>query len=142
MFLRSFWNNAILQGRYRPFVAFVLCSSKCLIFSTTNYFVFIKDCLIHGTIFLTNTLKGLSWPWSHDSWIYNYLCNQCLSPLMLLVLESRSGRGVQHYVIKFVSDSRKVCGFLRLSGFLQQKKWRPQYNWNIVESGIKHNQTN
>jgi hypothetical protein len=27
--------------------------------------------------------KGPSWPWSHGSWIYNYLCNQCLSPLML-----------------------------------------------------------
>jgi hypothetical protein len=26
-----------------------------------------------------------SWPWSYGSWIYNYLCNQCLSPLMLWV---------------------------------------------------------
>jgi len=25
--------------------------------------------------------KGPSWPWSYGSWIYNYLCNQCLSPL-------------------------------------------------------------
>ena len=24
---------------------------------------------------------GLSWLWSYGSWIYNYLCNQCLSPL-------------------------------------------------------------
>ena len=24
-----------------------------------------------------------SWTWSHGSWIYNYLCHQCLSPLML-----------------------------------------------------------
>ena len=28
--------------------------------------------------------------------------------------ESRSGRGVQHYVIKVVSDLRQVRGFLRL----------------------------
>jgi hypothetical protein len=28
-------------------------------------------------------------------------------------LESGSGRGVQHYVIKFVSDLRQVGGFLR-----------------------------
>ena len=28
-------------------------------------------------------------------------------------LESGSGRGVQHYVIKFVSDLRQVSGFLR-----------------------------
>jgi hypothetical protein len=26
-----------------------------------------------------------SWPRSHDSWTYNYLCNRCLSPLMLWV---------------------------------------------------------
>jgi len=25
--------------------------------------------------------KGLSWSWSYGSWINNYLCNQCLSPL-------------------------------------------------------------
>ena len=24
-----------------------------------------------------------TWPWSYDSWIYNYLCNQCVSPLTL-----------------------------------------------------------
>jgi hypothetical protein len=29
--------------------------------------------------------KGPSWPWSHCSWIYNYLCNRCLSWLMLWV---------------------------------------------------------
>ena len=27
--------------------------------------------------------KGVWWPCSYGSWIYNYLCNQCLSPLML-----------------------------------------------------------
>ena len=34
-----------------------------------------------------------SWPWSYGSCIYNYLCNWCLSPLMLLVqllLKARS----------------------------------------------------
>ena len=47
------------------FVA-VLCISKCL---------FNKNII----------LKGLSWPPSYGSWTYNYLCNQCLSPLMLWV---------------------------------------------------------
>ena len=32
--------------------------------------------------------------------------------------ESRSGRGVQHYVIKFLSDLRQVGGFLRILWFL------------------------
>jgi len=50
-----------------------------------------------------------SWSWSYGSWIYNYLCNQCLSPLTFwvrillrkgvldttkLVLEIKSSTGV------------------------------------------------
>jgi hypothetical protein len=35
----------------------------------------------------SSSLRGLSWSWSHGSWIYNYLCNQCLSPLMLRVCQ-------------------------------------------------------
>ena len=33
----------------------------------------------------TKHAMGQSWPWSYGSWIYNYLCNHCLSPLMLWV---------------------------------------------------------
>jgi hypothetical protein len=29
--------------------------------------------------------QGQSWAWSYGSWIYNYLCIRCLSPLMLWV---------------------------------------------------------
>jgi hypothetical protein len=25
------------------------------------------------------------------------------------------------------------------SGFLHKQNWPPRYNWNIVESGVKHN---
>ena len=39
---------------------------------------------------------------------------------------------IQHYVIKFVSD------LLQFGGFLQVLWVPPRYNWNIVESGIKH----
>jgi hypothetical protein len=31
------------------------------------------------------TFQGQSWPCSYGSWIFNYLCNQCLSSLMLWV---------------------------------------------------------
>jgi hypothetical protein len=31
------------------------------------------------------TNEGPLWSWSYVSWIYNYLCNQCLSPLKLWV---------------------------------------------------------
>jgi len=39
-----------------------------------NYYK--KKKYIHVIDFL-----GPSWSWSYGSWIYNYLCNQCLSPL-------------------------------------------------------------
>ena len=32
-----------------------------------------------------NLSEGPSWSWSYGSWIYNHLCNQYLSPLMLWV---------------------------------------------------------
>jgi hypothetical protein len=34
---------------------------------------------------LTQLYEGPSWSWSYGCWIYNYLCNQCLSPLTLWV---------------------------------------------------------
>ena len=42
---------------------------------------------IHQKIFLEicKVQQGPSWLWSYGSWIYNYLCNQCLSPLKLWV---------------------------------------------------------
>jgi hypothetical protein len=45
----------------------------------------------------------------------------------------------QHYVINFVSDLRQICGFLR---FPPPIKLTPRYNWNIVESSVKHHNTN
>ena len=36
------------------------------------------------------TLVGPSWPWLYDSWIYNYLCNQCLSQLMWVRISIRA----------------------------------------------------
>jgi hypothetical protein len=56
--------------------------------------------------------------------------------------DSRSGRGVQHYVIKFVSNLGQVGGFLRALRFLHQLNLPPRYNWNFVESGVKHHKTN
>ena len=41
---------------------------------------------------LNNEMLGPSWPWSYGSWMYNYLCIQCLSPLMLWVRTSIRAR--------------------------------------------------
>ena len=49
----------------------------------------------------------------------------------------------QHYhVMKCVSDMRQVDGFLRVLRFPPPIKLTPWYSWNIVESGVKHHQTN
>ena len=68
---------------------------------------------------------------SYGSWIYNYLCNQCLSPLKLWRSNSshRKVYSIQLYVIKFVSDVWQISGFLH------------KYNWNFVESGVKNHNT-
>ena len=41
----------------------------------------------------------------YGSWMYNYLCNQCLKPLKLSSNPTHDEVYlIQHYVIKFVSD--------------------------------------
>ena len=50
---------------------------------------------------------------------------------------------IQHYVIKFVRDLRQVGGFLWVLLFFPPIKLiPPEYNWYIVESGVKHNNPN
>jgi hypothetical protein len=56
--------------------------------------------------------------------------------------KSRSRWGAQHFVIKFISDLWQVSGFLRVLQFSPPMKLMPWFYWNIVESGVKHHQTN
>ena len=67
---------------------------------------------------ITFTILGPSWLWWYGSWIYNYLCNQCLSP-QVVSWNPVHGEvySIQHYVIKFVSDLRQVSDFLQLLRF-------------------------
>ena len=77
----------------------------------------------------SNYKSGPSWPWSYGSWIYNYLCNQCLS----------------HWCCEFESPSGEVYNIMWYSlsvTWLHQQNWPPRYNWNTVESGVKLHQTN
>ena len=67
-------------------------------------------------------IKGPSWSLSYVSWIYNYLCNQCVSPLMLWVLIPLS-RGVLDTTLcdKFCQwlATGRLCGCLWFSPVLQ-----------------------
>ena len=57
-----------------------------------------------GTSWAHCTVWKPSWLWSYGSWIYNYLCNQCLSPLMLWVRISIRAR--------FTTLCDEVCQWL------------------------------
>ena len=60
-------------------------------FIDTILFPIINNLLTHSLLIITLPLlilsltQGASLSWSYGSWIYNYLCNQCLSPLTLWV---------------------------------------------------------
>ena len=67
-------------------------------------------------------------------------------PITTEIVSSNPAHGkvysIQHYEIKFVSDLRQIGGFLRVLQFPQPIKLTATYNWNIVDSGFKHHQTN
>jgi hypothetical protein len=55
-------------------------------------------------------------------------------------LESSSGAvySIQHHVIKSVSNLRQVGGLLLALRFPPLIKLTARYNWNSVDSGVKH----
>ena len=66
-----------------------------------------------------NVIKGQSWSWSYGSWIYNYLCNQYLSPLKLWVQTPFMARCTRYSIIWYslsVFCDRSVV-FSEYSGF-------------------------
>ena len=73
-------------------------------------------------------------------WIDTYLCNQCLTPLMLLVRTPFMARCTRYNImwtsLSVICDRSVV--FSGNFGFLHQQIWPLRYNWNIVESGVPH----
>ena len=58
----------------------LLQKNECLNFSEWLHIHWIYSSSIMDAL-----QKGLSWSWPYGSWIYDYLFNQCISPLMLRV---------------------------------------------------------
>jgi hypothetical protein len=87
--------NSVQNDILPTYHFFYLKNKKIIWFSSTSYH------------------KGApSWPWPYvvgftTTYIISAYHHWCCE------FESRSGRGVQHYVIKFVNDLRQVSGFLR-----------------------------
>ena len=62
--------------------------------------------LLKYLVTLSHIFQGPSWSWLYGSWINNYLCNECLSPLQLWVW-TRSWWGVLDTTL-----CDKVCKWL------------------------------
>ena len=64
---------------------------------SVNHSVFIhSSCSVQ----ISSSSSGPLWSWSYGSWIYKYVCNQCLSPLKLWVcIPLRHGKvnSIQYY---------------------------------------------
>jgi len=85
--------------------------------------------------------RGPSWSWSYGSWIYNYLCNLCPSPLKVRVripfIAICTRYNIMWYNMSVTCD-RSVVFSRSLRGIIHQINWPPRCSWNIVENGVKH----
>ena len=124
-------NNSGLKYYNQQIPSIILSSSQLARYHHSlsglllNYFHVVCDISVFSwnkTVLVFSLLLTSAWPLnlqlSYGSWIYNYLCNQCLSPK---VVRSNPTHGevysIQHYVIKFVNDFRQVGGFLLVLWF-------------------------
>jgi hypothetical protein len=76
------------QFPYNSFIFLIVCISFLKLVSNFNYDHF-REYQILELRFSDSSNMPIctvpSWSWSYGSSIYNYLCNQCLSPIMLWV---------------------------------------------------------
>ena len=119
-------------SRYRHFEIYV---TQLTLSNLNLYIILVYAFEVEFNLHLI--FRGPSWSWSYGSWIYNYMCNQSLSSLKLF--EPRSWRGVLDATV-----CDKVCQLLPTSQWfspctLVSSTNKPdQYNWNTVESSVKH----
>jgi hypothetical protein len=121
------------------------CNWKQLISDEWSYYARVKgisyqyqyiincEIVIFKYIYFT-TFWGKSWPWSYGSWIYNYLYNQCLSPLMWVRIAIRARCTTLCDKVSVTCD--RLVVFSGSYGFLHQSNWPPRYNWNIVNMAL------
>ena len=106
-------------------IYFVCCKRKY------NIFVCLKDIIEVGQL----------WPWPYDMLDLQLPVQPVSITTQLVSSNPVSGEvySIQHYVIKFVSYLRQVGGVFRFPPSIQLTA---TISWNIVESGVKHYQTN
>ena len=98
----------LLWFSYGARVAHVFMCCVCLtficIFHNSSFILHCIIFLYHIYCIISN--KGLSCLWPHGCWIYNYLWNKCLSPLMM-----RARNPLRRDVLE-TTFSDKVCMWL------------------------------
>ena len=80
----SHLSSCLEETLYITFGSFGYSVSEEKIFFR-NQSIINKNCLWWPCSLTDRDKMGRSWPWSYGSLNYNYLCNQCLSPLMFWV---------------------------------------------------------
>jgi hypothetical protein len=91
--------------------------------NSTSVLVLIKWLYQHVICFRSIFLRsGQSSPWSYGSWIYNYLCNMCPSPLKLWVwapFMARCSRSQEyhHSISRDIATDMIWCYFRNLKKF-------------------------
>jgi hypothetical protein len=79
-------------------------------------------------------ILGPSSSWSYGSWIYNYLCNQCLSPLKLWVrAEKNSNCCILRHLSLFVSQCSLLEMFINVDNL--NKPEISKYTYLSVHNG-------
>jgi len=82
------------------------CFTSTFILLFPGYFLTSSDCsksffvLLSAVLNLEFLLYLLGSSWSYSSWIYNYLCNQCLSTLKLWVPISFTARCTRYNTVR------------------------------------------
>ena len=112
--LRCYWNQLwsrwAITCSWEPlvFVCLESLSVHLLLHFKWEFFKTLHVCLLlyEDMHIITVVWQGLSWLWSYGSWIYNYLCNQCLSPLTLWV------RTPLRWGVLNTTSGDKVCWWL------------------------------
>jgi len=97
-------------------------------------------CIFLHEMLPLHTFKRTSWSCSYGSWIYNYLCNQCLSPLKLWVQTPFTERWLDTTLCD------KVCQWLAEGWWFSPgtpvSSTNKTDHQDIIESGIKHHKPN
>jgi len=103
-------------------------------------FAWLQLSVLFHSLIDDETNEGRLWSWSYGSWIYDYLCNHCQSPLTLWVRIPLMARCTWYNILWWrlsVAYDRLVV-FSGFFGFLHQYNRQQPDNWNAVEKGVKY----